>query len=357
MTSFRDINTKYFTKQIANEFNQEDIEETSHAPAPPNGIRHVLDPNKLLINAVIEQRFNNPMIDKGDDWLLAVERFEVSMNGVPYYRNDVEEGYIAGPLLNKSNVGKLFVFNDISLAESLPIPLIRPAYSLVELIEVINISLEEAIKNGQLSNAFMGIATFIEFSVSPRGYVQMTLDDPTWFEKFYLSIPPFMFAILGIRKGSGARLPSAKSTPQNKLPDVSIFVSDNPRWDVGGFPDHIRIYANLGTVSDYVSNAQSDIITDLSVSASRAYGTSTSIIAAPNSGEAENRITGNNFAPTQKIVYAPDRLRWINISDPSPILNMRFEARFVLPNGRTERIIQLPPGCSFGIKIAFYSRK
>jgi len=360
MSFFRDINTLYFTKQISNTNTQEEIDVEIPLPGGQVGFR--TDPRKFNVDAVIEQRFNTPLVTKGSDWLLGVERFEVNLNGIPYYDNTFEIGFREGA---ENHDGKMFVENLPNAIRSAPIVFTRPAFSLIDLIEVLNESLKLAINPlpgpifEPIGDAFFAEDDDPRFILQPDGRVRLIINSDNWHFNKRLRMPPFLFGILGIRNNPVDLVVQPDPAGPDE-PILSSWVSQHPRWDMGGFADHIRIVSNLGTTSDNVAGAQSNIVTDLSVSASRAYTTSMALNVPDNPNYAnlfESNFSGTAFSPRQKIVYAPDRLRWLNIIDPSPIINLRVEAKYVLPDGITEFVIPLPPGASFGIKLAFYSRK
>ena len=374
MTFYRDINTKYFTKQIANLSKLEDLETVRIVDGTYTS---TVDPRKQYQSALIEQRFKSPLLESGKEWLCAVERFEVSLNGIPFYDNEQEVGFVGTPNLYGPVAGKIHVVNVVAGVVAAPIPLLRKAYSLPDLILAINEAIDAAYENGHLPPHLplpTGIAgtTGLEFALLPDGKVSYTVNEAgaigfpqNWAETRYLHIPPLMLGILGILisdlKGAGTNAgqipPIDPPIPAPGISAVwrSIAVSREPRWDCGSFADHIRIYSNIGTNSDNVNNAQANIITDLSIASSEQFNSSLTFNTDPIT-DFKHSLDGSSFAPRQKAVYAPARLRWVNIDDPSPMIDITINARYVLTDGVTEKDILLPVGCVFGMKIAFYSR-
>jgi hypothetical protein len=354
MSFYKDIKTVYFTKQIVNANEIDQVSTLNQDLADPLIGTFTQDTKLRNIDAVIQQIFRTPLLKNGSEWLMAVERFEVNLNGIPFYDNTFELNY-QGDLLNLYTdvAGKILLGNrtlpgDIDAGR--PAPIVKESQSLLDLLFNINQAFNDASTQGITFAPYADMDVVLDVN----GIVTFRLNEGgglDWFTHI-LKIPPLLNQILGMEWDDADIL--INQTVVGLPGTYSTWSSKKTRFDCGGFADHIRVVSNIGTTSDNVGAGHNNIITDLSVSGSSPYVASAAPSPLDFTGFSEN---GLSWYPNQKLVYNPPRLRFLNITDPSPIVNLRVEARYVLANGTTEKIIQLPVGCSFGIKFVFFSRQ
>lgn len=297
------------------------------------------------IQAEINTQLKTPIVKQGTKWLMAVERFSINGNAIPFY--DPSDDEKNGEFLRAETIPGGVQSNALRFPVS---------YSLVELVNNINRVITD------ISNAGVGFNDFppfvengqIRFSmgVDTDGYVRCIMsrtgvpNDPTdtgW-AGFKLLIPNKLNQILGMYLEDK---PTPLGAPYRN--DPIIWRSRHPRWDCGDSGARIRISSNIGVSSDNLQGGQTNILTDLEIPT----GTFGRGGPSPISNLEINQTF--SLAHRQKIDYAPQRLRWLNIVDPSPIYQMVISANYVTPDG-TSKIIELPVGMSFSIKLAFYSR-
>lgn len=141
-------------------------------------------------------------------------------------------------------------------------------------------------------------------------------------------IPSSLNHILGLGDG---RLPHG-------TPSMS---SKTPRFGIGDQLQHIQLRSNMNLVSDTVGQTKSNIVTDIAV----------------NNNFTANVGGGNNWSylNRDKLVYTPQQRRWLNFNASSPLQVLRIFAEYVRPDGES-RMVKLPRGGIFAIKLGFYQR-
>lgn len=266
--------------------------------------RTLYNSDSIYINSIMEQNFNSPIIQRADEYVLCVERFEISLNGIPFY--------------DSSNGESISIYENTDEKTIEYINLDQDSYSLNELIDKIN---AKVVESNLFSNAGFNI------KVDQFGYISIYLD----YENYTISLPTELNKILGMEEDD---IPN----------DSGLWISRYPRFDCGDQIDHIRLVSNLDLVSDTIGQAKTNIITDIA--------NSTSI--ASNKTMASDEYS-YSFTPRQRLIYIPYERRILNFSSPIPIQTIRIYAEYVRSNG-TSSIIKLPRGASFSIKLGFYKR-
>lgn len=260
--------------------------------------------NSDSMYSVIEETFASPIIQKADSYVLCVERFEISLNGIPFY---------------DGTRGEVITLEFTDTAEQVNIDIDTNAYTLNELIDLIS---NKASQVEQFSTAKFSI--YIDVS----GYICIDLD----YEKYSLTIPTYLNYILGMEDDD---VPA----------DNGTWYSKYPRFDCGDEIDHIRLVSNLDLVSDNLGQAKTNIVTDVA--------NITSISGSSSSGQNPNYAY--TFSQRQKLNYTPYQRRFLNFSSPVPIQILRLSCEYVRSDG-TSSVIKIPRGGNFSIKLGFYKR-
>jgi hypothetical protein len=282
--NFARLNTMYWTKELCN---------TSK--------------DGTIINADISETFTSNLVEQANDWVVAVERFELSTNAIPYY----DGGF------NNENIRVYNLADDIEVA--VPVQTIAlnnvKGYSLQDTLKQV---VEQMGGNGVPS----GDGNF-NLTMDREGFVSFTRTNQATYKVVF---PQKLTQVLGLTGDD---------------PNTATWRSVYPRVSCGDELGHIRISSNLNIISDTVGQAKTNIITDLSVPSS---------ISA--SSEAEDAFS---WSPRDKIIYTPSEKRYLNFNSSAPIQVIRVFVEYIQPDG-TSRLVTLPVGGVFNIKLGFYQR-
>lgn len=282
--NFARLNTLYWTKELSN---------TSD--------------DGVLLDADLNETFTANLLEQASDWVVAVERFEVSLNAVPYYDGDFnnENWYIYNVGDNPEDPGTAPV-------QTMACNFV--GYSLDDLLTNINNAFATTV-GGQPINA-----GGYNITINKEGFITL---DRTNSAAFKSVIPPKLNYILGLF---------------GEVAGVQMWRSKYPRIGVGDELDHVRISSNLDLISDTVGQTKTNIVTDLSIGSS--------ISASAN---------GFSWSPRDKLIYTPNERRYLIFNTSAPVQVIRMFVEYIQPDG-TERKLQLPAGGIFNIKLGFYQR-
>lgn len=270
-----------------------------------------------FILATAQTQFNAPILEKASDFLVAVERMELSLNGIPFYDAGQDPAFEQIVIVSRS-MAVAPTQTDVDVN----------AYSLSHLFEVLN-ALDYTDPN--TSTRFR-----IVYSISKDGFIIVSLLDGRTFTDVEIQFPRRLNMILGISTAQQF----ATKTECNSL---------YPRVDLGDDLDHIIIQTNLPTNSDALGNVHLQVLTDFSspseYSNSLNYGANGTLI---RSGFTTNL--------RQKLIYTPSERRYLELIGDFPVNNVKLEAFYV----NTDQIIKnvpLPIGGLFEIKLGFYLKQ
>jgi len=261
-------------------------------------------------NADINKTFTNNLIQQASDYICAVERLELNLNGIPYYDGEFNDETIE--IKGSGDEVDGVLYDEETTYQS--INFTSKAYSLPHLIDLMNSTLADIPVGSPSSDG-----TYI-FSLDASGFVTLSR---TNHDKYRIHFPLHLNNILGL---------------YNEVAEDD-WTSEFPRWDIGDELQNIRISSNLNLVSDTVGQSKTNIVTDLSVGSS---------LSASSTG-------GYSFSSRDKLIYTPTNRRWLNFNSSAPIQTIRIYCEYVLPDG-TARMVLLPHGAVFAIKLGFYKR-
>lgn len=279
--NFARLNTVYWTKEISNTKNTGES-----------------------INADLNETFNSNLLEKASDYIVAVERFEISLNNIPYYDGAYNnENWEIYNQADDPNVSAPVQTLDLSTLVS---------YSLKDTLEKLN----------EIFGANVGVARdgLYRLEVDQEGIITLNRQNSNNYKSV---IPKKLNYILGLF---------------NEVAGVQEWNSTTPRISVGDELDHVRISSNLDLTSDTVGQTKTNIITDLSVPS-----------AISSSGQEFS------WSPRDKLIYTAQERRYLVFNSSAPVQVIRIFVEYIQPDG-TERIVQLPPGGVFNIKLGFYQR-
>lgn len=293
--NFAKLRVKYFTKTLRNP-------ETADGTNPP-------------INAEIIQNFNSAVIDNAQEWVIAVERFELNLNAIPFYDGQ------AGDVISVVGIAAPYI------GQAYDVDINFIAYSLPHFIELLNDQWQAD------ATAPIGpVAVYL----TNDGFIQLTHGTMA---SLSITLTARINRVLGLHQ-------SEFDTP------AGLWQSRNPRWDTGDLLQHIRITSNLGLTSDTIGQTRSNVLTDLAVIKD--------LSASNGEGQQQNAATKTfSYSQRQKIQYDPRQRRYINILYPQPIINLQISAYYVYTdenNIEQQKPVQLEEGMEFSIKLGFYKR-
>lgn len=345
-------------------------------------------------NAFIDENFNDPLMVDPSQWMIAVERFELNLNSIPFYTPDLT-GVSEYLVLQVTDTGNTVV----NLPEAFSLPGLISALNGV----FVNLSRHLVLPTPQ-NNDF---GTIYKWTLAPDGRVFETANSA--FTISYANAPR-LAAVLGMtgrdtyyvypgttNTNADALFPLTLNSlvtgiytnlivmtdppqaglcgwgdlrsvdsdklityldPENPNPGIPIFHvkfrwSDTPRWDCGDALSRIIITTSLPVISDRVGGKDRDnILTDYVVpknlavngnSLSMGYGRQA---ADPDWG----------WTQRQKLVFVNGGTRrYLNLIGSTPIHHIQIAAKYVTPDG-TEYPITLTEGMGFSIKIGLYGR-
>lgn len=247
------------------------------------------------MDAVITEIFTSNLVERASDYVLAVERFEISLNGIPYYDGTSADTWY---LMNGNNI-------------AIEISCDFKAYTIFELIYELNIKLSQS-SGGQLS-----------IELTSHGYVQLIENNAFPYTHI---IPAKLNLILGL-----------VNEATNKVNHV--WRSTHTRFGIGDHLDHIRISSNLPLVSDTIGQAKENVVTDFA--------------PAWNISLSEDGSKSGN--PRDKLLYTPATRRYLNLNSSAPIQLLRLYVESLNQFGESS-IVKIPYGGTFSIKLGFYKR-
>ena len=283
--NFARLSTMYWTKEISN-----------------------LQSDGALVDADLDETFTKNLIEKANDWVVAVERFELSLNGVPYY----------GGVDNQEQIQIMTIVANGDDTQHSTINCYFNSYSLPDtLAQLTSVFANQGI-------ASPAVAGNWKLTVNGEGFISFTSDN---YDDHYPVWPAKLNYILGLFDNPG----------------IGIWSSNTPRWGCGDELDHIRIKSNLNIVSDTVGQEKTNIVTDLSIFTSQSA-----------SGEAGDD-KGYSYSARDKLIYTPNTRRYLNFNSTAPIQVIRVFCEQITPDGTT-KMIRIPHGGVFNIKLAFFHR-
>lgn len=264
-----------------------------------------------FINASIRQVFNAPVITNADDYVVAVERMELSINGIPFYLASGEQIIVhqrAPP--NATTV--------LAINES--------AYSLSQFLTILNAKTFVDPSDNSNFN--------VVFTITKEGFISFTLLGGKTFNNLFFEFPRKINLILGI------------STVLQV--NGTVVSSQTSRLDCGDNLQHIVLQSNLQTISDVIGNVPLQVLTDFAPESS--YSNSLSYAA---SGALQQSAFSTNLR--QKVIYNPNEKRYLDLISAFGIQSINIDAFSTNLDGDYS-IIPLPLGSSFDIKLGFYKK-
>jgi len=304
--------------------------------------------SSTLQPALIEQEFPSVgLIEDQENYLVAVERMEVSLHGIPLV--DFEDDFI------KTLYGTKITFTD-DFGE-FQIDLLGKFFDAWQIVNYINDQLDY-FKNQGSTSVNNKWVQFVRFGINPtsgRLYAkQVTTIAHDWDNLKSIQWPLALDFIFGWNNAANpsAILPATLGA----LPLQQYWYASRNCFDIGDALQHIRLTSNLSLVSDTLGQSTTTIITDLAPDGLLSVSGGDPIPSSTSQNQYNGYGGGTiSVVPRQRLVYSPFTRRWLNISGWGPIYNLRIQCTYVDLWGR-ELPILLPPGGTFAIKLGFYRR-
>lgn len=260
---------------------------------------------------------NSNIFKDASQYVVAIERMELPINGIPFYIPDATENIIVYRRTG-ANTG-LTSSNRLN----------TNSYSLSDLFIYLNQL--DFVDRGDDSNFN------VTFSINGDGFTQLTLGNGKQFADLLFRFPRKLNMILGISEN-------------RQITDAigNIVYSSFPRIDLGDNLQHIIIESNLPTTSDQIGNAPLNILTDFAPPT--AYSNSLKYAA-----NAELEDSAFSTSIRQKVIYNPSERRYLDLISSFAIQNITVTAYYTDIDGNIKRV-ELPLGGCFDIKLGFYKK-
>lgn len=258
--------------------------------------------------------YEYPFINKADDFVCAIERLELSLNGIPFYNSNYAESITVRDGANPAGA-------------STTTNVIDSQFCLSDLLEYLS---------GLTYTDPVALDNFaIFFTITAGGFIQMTLSGGKTFTNVKIEFPSILNEALLM-------------STNNQINGQNVAFSSFPVFDCGDELNHIILRTDLPTFSDTIGNANLRVLTDIGVNSTY----STSLNYGANDILSFSSFTGNL---RQKLIYVPTQRRFIDLVGPFQIQTLTIDAFYVDPRGDTH-LVYLPYGCLFEIKIGFYKK-
>lgn len=337
------------------------------------------------INATIDERYNIAPIQKLDNYVCAIERLELHTNGIPFYYPKLDIDNRENLLTRNPNQIEIWskglpggdvLIRVIDLDEN------NIAYNLYDLfiyLESLNILISYPndpslrtkliylrLKCGLDPTGKISLAIYAYSDLDNQNLVPSHTDTSIPANTFegwqylYIQFPTYLNAIMGFNKDRFDE--NILHGTSNSFKNLAFSIG--PRIDCGDSFDHILLTSTLPVISDTVETTETNVLTDIAKSSNYAVSvyynnTVGGIISNPN------RITpvsddlvvngGWTIDTRQKLIYVPNERRFLDLIAPFSMNYLRVDAYYVDISGNS-RIVQLPPGGSFKIKIGFFMK-
>lgn len=303
-----------------------------------------------LIDASIHQDYGVAAIQKLDNYVVCIERMEINLNGIPFYRhNPTDEGNEVIRFMQRNNADPLL---DLEIGT---FTLTEDYYNLFDLFEKLNtylyiISVPGLIFNANYSfNLQFGLDEVGRINISvlymnPGGF--FTAPPANDWQYFYIIFPTYMNMIMGFKRSNFdlANTSGAVGVWGN------FATSSYPQLDCGDNLNHIILTSSLPVISDSIDVVQANVLTDVCPVSNY----------VPNANYPENnnyQLAGSGWSlnTRQKLIYIPTERRYLDLIAPFAMRYIQVDA-FYMTNIMTSLKVQLPPGGTFQIKLGFYQK-
>lgn len=319
--------------------------------------------------AIIEENFGFEIIDKANSYVCAVERMELSLNAIPFYKGlKVEHnGGVGGQetfyCWNAATDDNSFGFDDESpigvgnIPANYDITLVNMFtvdemaadqlnfFSLKEVLKHLNnidfpiIDTNGAIVVGETYNCV--------FEIDELGYIKCTagLTSDGNQPVFKAAANDDMFQRIKFPKYLNMILGLGSKVVDNGADDTLI--SDFPRFDLGDELAHILLTTSLPVISDCIGQELNQVLTDFSPTSvySSSYAFNAGALVASS-------VTLNT---RQKLIYVPAEKRYLDLTSPFNIRHINIQA-FYMTNFNKLYPVELPLGGTFQVKLGFYMK-
>lgn len=273
--------------------------------------------------AFLSEQYNHPIVEKASDYLVAIERLEISLNGIPFY--DATPHPQGAPPVTGYEV--IYVRSRVPNVGPTTQTLNLSCYSLSALLTYLN--------SLNFTDPNVGDKISLTFTVDKDGFIILRLLDRT-FAFLYFEFPRRLNLILGI------------ATDVQQAGNFQA-VSAYPRLDCGDDLDHLILVSNLPTVADSIGNVKHHVLTDFcpptTYSTGMQYNNDIALV--------ESSFTANL---RQKAIYFPNERRYLELIGDFPINNIDIQM-FYRNVDNDLKEVPIPFGGGFEIKIGFYLKQ
>lgn len=319
--------------------------------------------SSATINATIEENYRDIIIPRAGDLVCAIERMEISLNGIPFYKrvktehNDRAGGYETILCYNRNDPNNTsFIVPIYTATQFNDGTYVRDFYNLKEILDQLSTIIFPVILANGTEDL---VATYTcQFTMDEKGYIRYSANQIN----FGTGLGPQRVyftgsGLAGTGQPNGNDLDQKIVFPQylnmilglgeRKGLTVNEIVSDYPRFDLGDELAHILLGTSLPVISDSIGQELQQVLTDFAPSST--YG-------------GQYTINGFNLQATsltlnsrQKLIYVPAEKRYLDLTSDFNVRDIRIDAYYVT-NWGTYLRVPLPIGGMFQVKLGFYHK-
>lgn len=298
-----------------------------------------------LIDASIHIDWPLPTINKLDNYVVCIERMEISLNAIPFYKHDPQsqgdeqiiffnraDAPIGTYTLSENYYTLWDLQNKLSSVEyQMTLPIADPITGVITPTVI-------------LFNIYYGMDEIGRTVLDITSQTAAHVNAPKNFQNFYIRFPTYLNMILGFQKSNFDQLNTGNG------PDWGGYATSfYPQLDCGDNLNHIYLTSTLPVISDSIQVVQSNVLTDTCPPSS--YSPDTGYITG------QYRLEGKGWTlnTRQKFIYIPQQRRYLDLIAPFSLRYLQLDCWY-MSNDQTSSKVQLPPGGTFQIKLGFYQK-
>ena len=292
-------------------------------------------PNKVLYwtggvkgekDAEITQLFQETIITRPTEWLVAVERCEISLNKIPW------------------NPGGTVTIRRIADGVVRSVTNIRPSFSFVDFLDIFETD-TRADPFAQHMRIRMREDTMRMRIFTNQIYPDGAGHLPPAYNLFPLhqiELSRSLADSIGCHTTLNANHPLYD-------PVLGVISLMYPRIDAGDQLSHIVLTTNLPVASDRLGQKKTKVLTDFSI------GSASDSVMTKQPGLNDNWLSSSvSYSPRARLIYAPSMKRFVNLRSEGPLQQFQVTAWWSDQENNLQKV-PLDFGGQFTLKLGFYS--
>lgn len=274
--------------------------------------------------AYIEQDFLNPILARASDYLVCVERCEINLNAISFYRS---AGTFADTITLWDTQSSVLIPKGTATMPA--------CATFLDFLEKTEYTIQQLMLAAPANDP---AAPEFRIDIDRNGYVRCR--HRLW-NRFKIIFGDNLARILGF-----SEIPNLAAPPGGFVAGTATFKSRYPRLDVGDELGHVVLTTNLPVVSDRVGQVKTNVIADFAISSVNTMSEAVQV--------ADRGTSTYSHSPRQRMIYVPNQRRFLNMNAASPVYRFGIRAHYVDAD-QVMRELPLPIGGIFNVKLGFYS--